>query len=80
MRSDADPRIPDADPRIKGWVESNVTYLEMRARPDRPLARTPADVEVRRAVRPTVAFYRYLYDTVGGDWSWAGRRLMDDGS
>ncbi|MEM7045936.1 MAG: GNAT family N-acetyltransferase, partial [Pseudomonadota bacterium] len=47
---------------------------------DRPLARTPADVEVRRAVRPTVAFYRYLYDTVGGDWSWAGRRLMDDGS
>ena len=68
----------DADPRIKGWVESEVTYLEMRARPDRPPARAPAGVEVRRAVRPTVSFYRYLYDTVGGGWTWSGRRLMDD--
>lgn len=67
-----------ADPRVKGWVESNVTYLEMRARPDRLLARVRSGVEVRRAVRATVSFYRYLYHTVGGDWTWSGRRLMDD--
>ncbi|MEM9624729.1 MAG: GNAT family N-acetyltransferase [Pseudomonadota bacterium] len=85
MRSDADPREPsvgsrdpDTNPRIKGWVESNVTYLEMRVRPDRPSVTAPDGVEVRRAVRPTVSFYRYLYHTVGGDWSWSGRRLMDD--
>ncbi|MDH3661996.1 MAG: GNAT family N-acetyltransferase [Alphaproteobacteria bacterium] len=69
----------DADPRIKGWVQSNVSYLEMRAPPDRPPTVAARDgVEVRRAVRPTVSFYRYLYDTVGGEWTWAGRRLMDD--
>ncbi len=68
----------DADPRIKGWVESNVTFLEMRARPDRPPAAARDGVEVRRAVEPTVSFYRYLYGTVGGDWTWSGRHLMDD--
>ena len=76
--SDADQRMSDADQRIRGWVESNVTYLEMRARPDRLSVAARDGVEVRRAVRPTVSFYRYLYHTVGGDWSWAGRRLMDD--
>ncbi|MGI9416233.1 MAG: GNAT family N-acetyltransferase [Geminicoccaceae bacterium] len=69
---------PDVDPRIKGWVESNVTYLEMRMRPDRPPAAPRGGVEVRRAVTPTVSFYRYLYDTVGGDWTWTARRLLDD--
>ncbi len=67
-----------ADQRIKGWVESNVTYLEMRAAPERAPVSPRPGVEVRRAVRPTVSFYRYLYHTVGGDWSWGGRRLMDD--
>ncbi|MGI9499526.1 MAG: hypothetical protein ACR2P3_05785, partial [Geminicoccaceae bacterium] len=68
------------DPRIRGWAESNVVYLEMTAPPDRPPAAAPPGVEVRRAVRPPVSFYRYLYDTVGGDWTWSGRRLMDDGT
>lgn len=76
--SNVDPRMPNTDQRIKGWAKSNVTYLEMHARPDRPSAVAPAGVEVRRALKPTVSFYRYLYHTVGGDWSWAGRRLMDD--
>ncbi|MGI9509934.1 MAG: GNAT family N-acetyltransferase [Geminicoccaceae bacterium] len=66
------------DPRIRGWVEANVVYLEMRARPDRPLAAAPPGVEVRRAVRPTVSFYYYLYHSIGADWTWSGRRLMDD--
>ena len=70
--------IGNADPRVKGWVEADVFYLEMRSRPDRPVAVAPAGVEVRRAVRPTISFYRYLYDTVGGDWTWSGRRLIDD--
>ena len=67
------------DPRIKGWAESNVTFLEMRARPDRLLVQARPGVEVRRAVQPTASFYRYLYDTIGADWTWWSRRLLDDG-
>lgn len=61
------------------FVETVVTHLEMRAPPDAPAIAAPAPaVEVRRAVRPTVSFYRYLYDAVGGPWTWTERRLMDD--
>jgi GNAT superfamily N-acetyltransferase len=59
-------------------VESKVTYLEMLASPERSRAKARSGVEVRRAINPTLSFYRYLYDTVGGDWNWTGRRLMDD--
>jgi GNAT superfamily N-acetyltransferase len=69
---------PNVDPRIRGWIESKVTYLEMLAPPDRALAAARTGLEVRRAVSPTISFYRFLYDTVGGDWNWTGRRLMDD--
>jgi GNAT superfamily N-acetyltransferase len=68
----------DADPRIRGWVETEVTYLEMRVLPDRAPATVRSGIEVRRAHRPTVSFYRYLYDAIGGDWTWTARRLMDD--
>lgn len=67
-----------ADPRIKGWVDANVSYLEMREPPDRPQVEASGGIEVRRAVQPTISFYRYLYDTIGGDWNWIDRRLMDD--
>jgi GNAT superfamily N-acetyltransferase len=56
-----------------------VTYLEMTAPPARPPAAAPAPgVEVRRAVAPTTSFYRYLYDTVGGPWTWIERRHLAD--
>ncbi|HET6469715.1 MAG TPA: hypothetical protein VFG43_15180, partial [Geminicoccaceae bacterium] len=66
-------------PEITGQIETVVTWLEMLERPRRAPAQPPdPGLEVVRAVRPTVSFYRYLYDTVGGDWLWTGRRLMDD--
>jgi len=68
----------NGDPRIRGWIESQVSYLEMQQRPDRPPATAPAGVEIRRAHRPTLSFYRYLYDTVGHKWNWTGRRVMAD--
>jgi GNAT superfamily N-acetyltransferase len=46
--------------------------------PDRPPVAAPRGVVGRRGVRPTLSFYRYLYDTIGGDWTWTARRLMDD--
>lgn len=76
--ADRDVIEANADRRVRGWIRSNVTYLEMLAAPVRPPAVPRVGVEVRRAVKPTLSFYRYLYDTVGGDWNWTGRRLMDD--
>jgi len=70
--------MTNTDPRIRGWVESRVSYLEMLAPPDRRPVILPSGVEVHRATAPTVSFYRYLYDTIGEDWTWTGRRLMDD--
>ena len=60
-------------------IATLVTYLEMRAPPDRPPAAPPADpVEVRQAVAPTVSFYRYLYDAIGRDWTWLERKRLSD--
>ena len=33
---------------------------------------------ILRAERPTISFYRYLYDTVGADWNWFMRRRLSD--
>ncbi|MEX2615021.1 MAG: GNAT family N-acetyltransferase [Alphaproteobacteria bacterium] len=58
-----------------------ITSLEMRARPKRAGARPPLfkrPVMLLRAERPTLSFYRYLYNTIGRDWCWYERRQMDD--
>ena len=63
----------------KAPIRTLVTYLEMTGPPEQaPLAPPRAGIEVRRAVRPTVAFYRYLYDAIGRDWTWYERKLLDD--
>ena len=68
------------DPRIRGWVSTTVSYLEMTSPPTRPPATSSIEqnLEVRRARWPTASFFRYLYNTIGEDWTWTGRRLMDD--
>jgi GNAT superfamily N-acetyltransferase len=56
-----------------------VTYLEMTHRPTSPTPPRPAmPIALMRAQDMPVSFYRYLYDTVGEDWLWYERRLMDD--
>jgi GNAT superfamily N-acetyltransferase len=35
-------------------------------------------VQVVHAQRPTVAYYRFLHDTVGQDYSWTSRRSLSD--
>ena len=63
--------------RADGKLESIITHLEMTARPDRPFRSPPRDdMSLVRAERPTVSFYRYLYDTVGEDWLWHERRRL----
>ena len=63
----------------KAPIETVVTYLEMTEPPVGPALPPPrAGVEVRRAVRPTIGFYRYLYDAIGRDWTWYERKLLGD--
>jgi GNAT superfamily N-acetyltransferase len=64
---------------MSGMLESTVTYLEMCSRPQRPLFPAPRPgLSIVQAVRPTVSFYRYLYNTVGDLWLWWERRRLRD--
>ncbi len=68
-----------ARPAVVGSVSTVITYLEMTAPPAAaPLPPPRADLEVRIARQPTVSFYRYLYNTVGAEWTWVTRRLLSD--
>lgn len=64
--------------RADGKLAYTIIYLEMSAPPTgvpRPL---PPDATIVRAHRPTVSFYRYLYDTVGAPYLWWWRRQLDE--
>ena len=62
-----------------GKLKIATTYLEMRKRPQsRNLAPPSAKVTIVPAQNPTVAFYRFLYNTAGGPWLWYERRQMSD--
>ena len=59
-------------------IAVTVTFLRQDAPPiTRPPA-LPPDVTLTRATKPSVAFYRYLYDTVGAPYVWWLRRTMPD--
>ncbi len=60
-------------------IKTTITYLEMRAKPPRRELEPPVkDLLIIRVENPTVSFYRYLYNTVGGPWLWYERRQMRD--
>ena len=54
------------------------TYLEMLARPERVVAPPRDGLAVVHAKKPTVAYYRFLYDAVGRDYDWTSRRKLSD--
>ena len=60
-------------------VAVTVTFLRMDRPPPGPSPGLPSDFQVVRAAAPTVAFYRYIYNTVGADYVWWLRRTMQDG-
>ncbi|MSP82766.1 MAG: GNAT family N-acetyltransferase [Alphaproteobacteria bacterium] len=60
-------------------ITITVTHLAMEAPPTTPARRAPPlKLAILRAEEPTVAFYRFLYGTVGEPWQWTKRRLMED--
>ena len=63
----------------KGKLEEVVTYLEMTTpTPAPPRPRRSEKLALMRAERPTIAFYRFLYNMVGEQWMWHERRRMSD--
>ncbi len=59
-------------------LKTVVTHLEMLSPPAYPAEPTPKDALILHAKPPTVAYYRFLYDTVGANWMWWERRKMSD--
>lgn len=59
-------------------VTVDVTFLRMDAPPASPPRPLPPGVRVEQARRCSVAYYRYLYDTVGEPWLWWMRRTATD--
>jgi len=68
------PPSADAD----GKISTVITYLEMTQPPAGPAPPRPAGVELLQVGQCSVAFYRFLYNTVGQDWLWYERRLSSD--
>ena len=59
-------------------VAVTVTFLRMDRPPAGASPGLPTDYQMVTVLAPTVAFYRYLYDTVGADYVWWLRRTMQD--
>ncbi|WNJ98445.1 GNAT family N-acetyltransferase [Thalassospiraceae bacterium LMO-JJ14] len=60
-------------------LETVITYLEMTSPPSAPPPPPPlGQLALMRAEKLTVAFYRFLYNTVGADHMWWERRMISD--
>ena len=59
--------------------KSIITFLEMREPPPFLLPTLPdKNIKILRAENLSVSFYRFLYNTIGAEWKWWERRLMND--
>lgn len=59
-------------------VAVTVTFLRMDQPPTDQAQALPSGYEIVRASKPSVAFYRYLYNTIGADYVWWLRRTLSD--
>ena len=59
-------------------VEVKTFYLEMLAPPQHTILSPREGLIFVHAQRPTVAYYRFFYDTVGDQWHWSSRKKMTD--
>jgi len=59
-------------------TEYKTTFLQMFAPPQTVVPPPRAGLTVIRAVHPTIAYYRFLYDSVGGPWNWRSRKRLSD--
>jgi GNAT superfamily N-acetyltransferase len=59
-------------------MKVTITYLEMFAHPQRLVQPPREGLAVVHAKKPTVAYYRFLYDAVGRDYDWTSRKKLSD--
>lgn len=59
-------------------IPVRTTYLEMRSCPEYIDEAPPESCLVMRAIDPTVGFYKFLYGTVGKEWGWVDRLMMEE--
>jgi GNAT superfamily N-acetyltransferase len=59
-------------------VEVRVFYLEMLSAGAQPVPPLPEGMTLVHARSPSVAFYRFLYNTVGRDYHWYSRGRLSD--
>jgi GNAT superfamily N-acetyltransferase len=59
-------------------VEITVYYLEMLSHASRQVVAPTEGLTVVQTQRPTVAFYRFLYNTVGQAYNWQSRGRLPD--
>jgi GNAT superfamily N-acetyltransferase len=59
-------------------MKIKVTYLEMFAHPERVVPPPREGLAVVHARKPTVAYYRFLYDAEPRDYDWTSRRKLSD--
>ncbi len=69
-----------ARPQSKGKIKTITTYVEMAAAPPQSgtLAPPLEGLEILRRPKPGISFYRFLYETVGSNYTWTARTLMTD--
>lgn len=59
-------------------VDVTVYYLEMRQLREIPEQVPRQGLTILHCQRPSVPYYRFLYDAVGRDYHWLSRRKMSD--
>jgi GNAT superfamily N-acetyltransferase len=59
-------------------VDVKVYYLEMLSPSQRAVPPPRDGLAVIHAKKPPVAYYRFLYDAVGGDYDWTSRKKLVD--
>jgi GNAT superfamily N-acetyltransferase len=69
-----------AKPGATGYLDVVITYLEMTERPKRPSLPAPTGIKLAllRVDKPTVPFYRFLYEQVGDPCFWYERKHLPD--
>ena len=73
------PLTDQVMPVHEKMLSTVVTYLEMTSKPNMPSLPYPSmKIALMRAQKPTISFYRYLYDGIGEAWLWYERRIMSD--
>ncbi|MEX0760314.1 MAG: GNAT family acetyltransferase, partial [Tistlia sp.] len=73
-------QVKGPQPVEPATLQVTVTYLEMTAPPRLEASHPPLNrrVALLRAQRPSLKFYRFLYDAVGEEWTWWERRILPD--